>query len=140
MTKVEYIESKREGMVQLYLKLDEFYKREGAFDYLELENIEEMIRDLDKDNFKTYKKDVGYACCRECDLYPKINGKNPKVRYPEDVEFIRTYMTNEEIYTDVELEELWEQFSEDEYCAGHMRLWQGGVEEFEEWLKNREKG
>lgn len=73
MTKVEYIESKREGMVRLYQKLGEFYKREGAFDYLELEDIEEMIRDLDKDNFETYKKDVNYICCGECEHYKENN-------------------------------------------------------------------
>lgn len=67
MTKVEFIASKREGMVQLYQKLDEFYKCKGTFDDLNLDEIVEMIRELDKNNFERYAEKVGYICCAECE-------------------------------------------------------------------------
>lgn len=69
MTKVEFIESKREGMIRLYQKLDEFYKLKNSFESLKLEDIEEMIRDIDESNFEAYKKDFGYVCCGECEHY-----------------------------------------------------------------------
>lgn len=59
MTQREFVNTRREGMVQLYQKLVEFYKQEGAFDYLKLEDIEEMIKDIDKNNIMNWNRAHG---------------------------------------------------------------------------------
>lgn len=59
MTQREFVNTRREGMVQLYQKLAEFYNQEGAFDYLELVDIEEMIKDIDRNNIMNWNRIYG---------------------------------------------------------------------------------
>lgn len=54
MTQKEFVNTRREGMIQLYQKLAKFYEFEGAFDYLTLEDIEEMIKDIDRNNIMNW--------------------------------------------------------------------------------------
>lgn len=58
MMQREFVNTRREGMAQLYQKLVEFYKQEGAFDYLALEDIEEMIKDIDRNNIMNWNRIV----------------------------------------------------------------------------------
>lgn len=59
MTKEEFVNTRREGMVQLYQKLAKFYEFEGSLDYLTPKDIEEIIKDIDKNNIMNWNRAHG---------------------------------------------------------------------------------
>lgn len=70
MTKIEYIESKRFGMIQLYEKLNEYYiNHSNSFTDLSIDDLTKMTREIDRGNFeKGQKHEIWYKCCNNCKL------------------------------------------------------------------------
>ena len=66
MTKVEYIESKRTGMLQLYEILEKYYRsHDDSFESLSLDELINMMRKTDMANFKN-SEEIWYKCCYNC--------------------------------------------------------------------------
>ena len=66
MTKVEYIESKLTGMVQVCEALKKYYEdNDNSFESLSLDELIDMIRKIDLGNFKD-NEEILYECCRNC--------------------------------------------------------------------------
>lgn len=70
MTKIEYIESKRLVMVQLYEKLNEYYEKHNhSFVDLSIDDLTKMTREIDRGNFeKGQNQEIWYKCCNNCEL------------------------------------------------------------------------
>ena len=68
MTKIEYIESKRFGMIQLYEKLNEYYiNHSNSFTDLSIDDLTKMTREIDRGNFeKGQNQEIWYKCCDNC--------------------------------------------------------------------------
>lgn len=68
MTKIEYIESKRFGMIQLYEKLNKYYEDHNhSFTDLSIEDLTKMTREIDRDNFeKGQNQEIWYQRCNNC--------------------------------------------------------------------------
>lgn len=68
MTKIEYIESKRFGMGQLYEKLNEYYiNHNNSFTDLSIDDLTKMARKIDRGNFgKGQNQEIWYKCCDNC--------------------------------------------------------------------------
>lgn len=68
MTKIEYIESKRFGMIQLYEKLNEYYiNHSNSFTDLSIDDLTKMTREIDRGNFKKgQNQEIWYKCCDNC--------------------------------------------------------------------------
>ena len=56
MTKIEFIESKRYALTQLISKLQKYYmNNHDSFEYLTMEQLYDMARQIDKDNINDGK-------------------------------------------------------------------------------------
>lgn len=69
-----------------------------------------------------------------------IKKEEPKFRYPEDMEKILTYLREhgEVKVSDKTIEQFYEDFSDEEYCAGWMVVDDQMLEEFADWLNKKE--
>ena len=68
MTKIEYIESKRFGMIQLYEKLNEYYEEHNhSFTDLSIDDLTKITQDIDRSNFERgQNQEIWYQRCNNC--------------------------------------------------------------------------
>lgn len=87
MTKIEYIESKRFGMIQLYEKLNEHYiNHSNSFTDLKIDDLTKITREIDETNLrKGQKQEIWYKCCDNCKLI-EMQQENSKLRGHESLE------------------------------------------------------
>ena len=77
MTKIEYIESKRFGMIQLYEKLNEYYiNHSNSFTDLSIDDLTKMTQEIDRGNFeKGQNQEIWYQCCNNCQFVKHETGE-----------------------------------------------------------------
>ena len=69
MTKIEFIESKRYALTQLISELQKYYmNNHNSFEYLTMEQLYDMAREIDKNNVNDGKS-VWYKCCNNCEKF-----------------------------------------------------------------------
>lgn len=69
MTKIEFIESKRYALTQLISELQKYYmNNHNSFEYLTMEQLYDMARQIDKNNVNDGKS-VWYQCCNSCEKF-----------------------------------------------------------------------
>jgi hypothetical protein len=70
----------------------------------------------------------------------KVYERNKGFEFPEDMKEIMRYLhANGKVYTDEKtIEKLYGDFSEEEYCAYWMSVNETRLDEFADWLDNKE--